>query len=38
MNYENWVTGIVIVVVFILLASYCGDTGGGPPRFFGDSR
>jgi len=39
MNLENWITGLVIVGVFILLVTFCGDTGiDGPPRFFGESR
>ena len=35
---QNIFTIIVVVVVFILLVAYCGNTGDGPPRFFGDVR
>ena len=39
MKLENWIQGIVITAVFILLVTFCGDTGvDGPPRFFGESR
>ena len=39
MKLENWITGIVITAVFILLVTFCGDTGvDGPPRFFGEIR
>ena len=37
MNFDTWFVGIVLVIVYLLLAAFCGDTGGGPPRFFGDT-
>lgn len=39
MKLENWIQGIVITIIFLLLVAFCGDTGvDGPPRFFGESR
>jgi len=35
---ENIITSIVVIFVFILLVTFCGDTSDGPPRFFGDVR
>ena len=35
---QNIFTIIIVIVVFILLVAYCGDTSDGPPRFFGDVR
>ena len=35
---ENIITSIIVIVVFILLVTFCGDTSDGPPRFFGDVR
>ena len=35
---QNIFTIIIVIVAFILLVAYCGDTSDGPPRFFGDVR
>ena len=35
---QNIFTIIIVIVAFILLVAYCGDTSDGPSRFFGDVR